>query len=189
MGYLRLVLAALLMTAFPSVYGGDCFKYEKDAFVFDVDDCRVKAEQGDTNSQYILGSMYGIGQEIQQDYKKSFMWYQRAAEQGNSDGQFGLGFMYGKGLGVIQDFKIAFMWFQRAAEQGHTSAQYNLGNMYYDGQGVPQDYVMAHMFWNISSGNGGEGAANNRDTVTKKMTLSQIAEAQKLAREWMRTHQ
>ena len=61
--------------------------------------------------------------------------------------------------------------------------------MYAKGQGVLQDYVMAHMYWNIAAVSGNKSAIKNRGIVEKKMTSSQIAEAQKLAREWMRTHQ
>jgi hypothetical protein len=74
------------------------------------------------------------------------------------------------------------------AEQGHSLAQYLLGAMYVHGQGVPQDYVMAHMYWNIASVSGHENAIHNRGAVEERMTSSQIEEAQRLAREWMRRH-
>jgi uncharacterized protein len=47
---------------------------------------------------------------------------------------------------------------------------------------------MAHMYWNISAVSGYKDAIKYREIVEKKMTPSQLAEAQKLAREWMRTH-
>jgi len=52
--------------------------------------------------------------------------------------------------------------------------------MYKLGRGVAQDYVMAHMYFNI--------AGTGRGLIEEKMTPSQIAEAQKLAREWMKKH-
>jgi hypothetical protein len=61
--------------------------------------------------------------------------------------------------------------------------------MYETGQGVLQDYVMAHMYWNIASVSGDKNAIKNIGIVKKQMTPSQIEKAQKLAREWMRTHQ
>jgi TPR repeat protein len=75
------------------------------------------------------------------------------------------------------------------AERGDAIAQFNLGVMYAEGQGVPQDYVMAHMYFNIAPIDGYEDAVINRGIVEEEMTASQILEAQKLAREWMRTHQ
>ena len=56
--------------------------------------------------------------------------------------------------------------------------------MYHQGQGVPQDYVQAHMWLNLASANGSAHAVEVRDTVARSMTPDQIAEAQRLAREW-----
>ncbi len=71
-----------------------------------------------------------------------------------------------------------------AAEQGVAQAQYNLGVMYGDGEGVPQDYVQAHLWFNLAAAQGQEQAKKNRDIVAEKMTPAQIAEAQRLARDW-----
>jgi uncharacterized protein len=56
--------------------------------------------------------------------------------------------------------------------------------MYAIGKGVPQDYVIAHMWLNLAAVDGDKDAAEGRDTLAAKMTPAQIAEAQKLAREW-----
>ena len=60
--------------------------------------------------------------------------------------------------------------------------------MYYWGQGIPQDYVQARMWFDLSAstaeGELQEEAVKGRDRVAEKMTPAQIAEAQKLAREW-----
>ncbi len=60
--------------------------------------------------------------------------------------------------------------------------------MYDNGQGVPQDYVQAHMWLNLAAANGNEQAKGNRDIAAGLMTGEEIAEAQKLAREWMAAH-
>jgi len=96
--------------------------------------------------------------------------------------------MYANGEGVIQDYKQAVKWYRKAAEQGDATAQYNLGVMYDNGRGVPKDYVMAHMYWNIAAVSGYKDAIKNRGLIEKDMTSSQLAEAQKLAREWMKKH-
>ena len=51
-------------------------------------------------------------------------------------------------------------------------------------QGVTQDYVQTHLWYNLAAAQGNELARKNRDIVAKKMTSAQIAEAQRLAREW-----
>ncbi len=111
------------------------------------------------------------------------------AEQGNANAQFFLGVMYDKGQGVRQDLREAARWFRKAAEQGVAEAQSNLGFMYGYGEGVPQDYAQAYMWYDLAAsrfppGEGRDIAVKNRDIVAAKMTQAQIAEAQKLAREW-----
>ncbi|MSP50530.1 MAG: sel1 repeat family protein, partial [Alphaproteobacteria bacterium] len=86
--------------------------------------------------------------------------------------------------GVPQDYAEAVMWYRKAADQGEADAQTNLGINYANGQGVPQDYVQAHKWFNLAAAKGNINAVKNRDIVAAKMTPAQIAEAQKLAREW-----
>jgi TPR repeat protein len=85
----------------------------------------------------------------------------------------------------------AAKWYRKAAEQGLPEAQYFLGVMYHNGQGVPQDYVLAHMWLNLaalrfpaSEKKNQEMANKDRDITASEMTPDQIAEAQRLAREW-----
>jgi TPR repeat protein len=82
-------------------------------------------------------------------------------------------------------------WYRKAAEQGYARAYNNLGTMYALGQGVPLDYVQAHKWFGLASSpddgsekESRETAVKNRDIVAARMTPAQIAEAQKLAREW-----
>ena len=105
-----------------------------------------------------------------------------AAEQGN------LGFMYASGRGILEDDAEAVRWYRLAADQGHGVAQGGLGFMYANGRGVPQDYVVAHMWYNLA---GAQSSSDERDILVKaqdalgaEMTPEQIAEAQRLAREW-----
>ena len=107
---------------------------------------------------------------------------------GDADAQFLLGVMYDTGQGVPQDYQEAVKWFRLAAEQGVASAQYRLGFMYALGDGVPQDYIQAHKWVNLAVSRTTTGEAEDlrsgRDKLAEQMTASQIAEAQRLAREW-----
>ena len=111
-----------------------------------------------------------------------------AAEQGIAFAQYNLGGMYRKGRGVPQDNAEAVKWWRLAAEQGHDDAQYNLGGMYLNGKGVPHDYIQAHMWSSLAAAKSNENGRINRDIIAKKMTLAQMAEAQRLAREWLEEH-
>ena len=115
----------------------------------------------------------------------------RPAEQGNALAQFNLGFMYENGQGMPQDYAEAVKWYRKAADQGDAAAQNNLSLMYAEGQGVAQDYVQANMWSNLAAARFPasmtelrDKAVKNRDRIVTNMTPAQIAEAQKLAREW-----
>ena len=59
--------------------------------------------------------------------------------------------------------------------------------MYYTGKGVSQDYVQAHTWINLAVSRATTGEAKYRlarDSLAERMTASQVAEAQRLAREW-----
>ena len=118
------------------------------------------------------------------DYATAMKHWRPPAEQGNGIAQGVLGYMYDNGQGVPQDYAEAVRWYRLSAAQGYAFAQYNLGNMYANGRGVPQDYVQAHKWLNLAAVQGDADAVKNRDIVARLMTPAQIAEAQKLAREW-----
>ena len=83
-----------------------------------------------------------------------------------------------------QDYAEAEKLFLLAADQNAADAQYYLGILYVKGQGVPQDYVQAYKWFDLSAAQANNDAKKNRDEVAEHMTPEQIAEAQKLAREW-----
>ena len=141
------------------------------------------AEAGNAVAQFNLGLIYEKGLGVLQDDKEAVRWYRLAAVQGDADAQTNLGVRYQKGLGVPQDDKEAVRWYRLAAEQGDADAQYYLGVMYALGKGVIKDFVYAHMWGNITSMNGYILGADLREIIEKKMSPSQIEEAQRLARE------
>ncbi len=145
---------------------------------------RLAAENGVAQSQIALGRMYWEGRDIPQDYRAAMRMFELAAAQGASGGQTGLGTMYLNGYGVEKDYHAAMKWFQLAADQGDGFAQLQLGHMYYEGTGVPQDLVQAHMWFSLAATKGAKGATFLRDYMAKSMTATQIAEAQRLARDW-----
>ena len=90
------------------------------------------------------------------------------------------------------DYAAAIGYWRPLAEEGHATAHGNLGVMYANGQGVPQDYAQAHMWFNLAASRLPSSALRSkavegRDAMAAKMTPDQIAEAQRLAREWKPT--
>ena len=96
--------------------------------------------------------------------------------------------MYTIGQGVAQDYVEAAKWYRKAADRGFDKAQFNLGLLYEHGEGVVQDYVQAHMWMNpaASQAYSDETYAAIRDRAAAKMNPTQIAKAQRRAREWKR---
>ncbi len=82
------------------------------------------------------------------------------------------------------DYSTAFQHLKRAADEGNPDAQALVGFMFANGQGVPINYVSAYQWYELSAAQGSRNAAGNRSNLAKNMTADQIAEAERLAREW-----
>ena len=145
---------------------------------------RLAAEQGILNAQTQLGYYYHGGLGVSQDYAEAVKWVSLAADQGYAEAQNNLGWCYENGVGVPKDYAEAVKWYRLAADQGNSNAQNNLGLCYDRNQGVPRDDVLAYMWFNLAGASGSETGYNNRESISKRMTPEQIAEAQKLSREW-----
>jgi TPR repeat protein len=74
----------------------------------------------------------------------------------------------------------------QAAPNGETFFQ--LGITYSSGVDVAPDLVAAHKWFNLAAMKGMVDAARYRQEVAEEMSSAQIAEAQRAAREWLRTH-
>ncbi len=75
------------------------------------------------------------------------------------------------------------------AEQGNARARELLGIRYAAGTGLPVDNVLAYMWLNLAAAQGqSAGAPVFRDLTAEQMTREQIAEAQRLSREWLEAH-
>ena len=146
---------------------------------------RLAADQGHTGAQYDLGFSYMMGElGLPHDYAEAVRWFRLAADQEDLSAQYYVGLLYEKGRGVAQNDAEAARWFRKAADRGVAPAQYRLGVMYNEGKGVPQDYVQAHMWFNLAAAGGEPEASRGRRKVAKQMTSEDIAEAQRLARNW-----
>ena len=77
-----------------------------------------------------------------------------------------------------------------ATNEAAADDQYQLGLDYSTGhEGMPVDYVMAHMWLNVAAMHGSEAARALRREISEYMSREEVAEAQRLAREWVgRTH-
>jgi len=127
------------------------------------------------------GFQEGVAAYRRGDYKIALKEFRILAEQGDATAQTNLGNMYDNGEGVPEDDTEAVKWYRKAAEQGHATAQYNLGLMYANGEGVPEDDTRAYAWFNLAAAQSNKNAIKGKELLRKRMTPTQIAEAQKLS--------
>ena len=74
------------------------------------------------------------------------------------------------------------------AQTGAPDALFELGMLYATGRAVAADLVVAHKWFNLAAARGNREALSHRVEVAREMSTDQVAEAQRLAREWLQTH-
>ena len=63
---------------------------------------------------------------------------------------------------------------------------FQLGLMYSTGSTVPADYVTAHKWFNLAAMRGNKEATRLRREIAEQMSESEIAAAQRAARDWLK---
>ena len=71
---------------------------------------------------------------------------------------------------------------------GNPAVLLELGLMYATGRNGELDFVTAHKWFNLAVHRGCEAAKSHRDNLAVEMSKSQIAQAQRAAREWITKH-
>lgn len=176
---------------------------------------RLAAEQGYAPSQTEIGKRYLGGNGTERDREQAKLWLAKAAEsgdeaaikslekialnenwvrkqrvtaqQGDAYSQRHLGQAYHFGEGVEYDIKKAVRWYERAAVGGDGDAQYMLGSLYQFGHEIETDLVEAFKWYTIAESNL-TTAKFRKLQLSEKLTLDQIAEAERKAREWLEAH-
>jgi S1-C subfamily serine protease len=147
-----------------------------------IGELRAKAEEGDAHSQNRLAGYYGQGYLVAKDQAEAVKWYRKAAEQNLPQAQLGLAACYDNGWGVKMDHAQAAKLDRKAAEQNYSPAQAKLGGRYARGEAVAKDYVEAYKWSLLAAGQGDWMAKNEIQGLEKVMSRAEIAEGQKLAR-------
>jgi len=65
---------------------------------------------------------------------------------------------------------------------------FELGITYSTGREVAPNLVEAHKWFNIAAMKGNREAARLRQEIAEELSAAEIAEAQRAARDWLRTH-
>src|SRR5205823_783550 len=89
-----------------------------------LEELRTRAETGDPQSQYQLGSAFDAGQlGMATDHVEAVKWFRKAAEHDDAAAQCSLGRCYANGLGLAKDEVEALKWYRRASEQNDVRGQ------------------------------------------------------------------
>lgn len=150
---------------------------------------RTASEAGHAGAQGKLARSYrnGNGGRVDVDFVMAKVWAEKAAAQDDPEGLFQLAHIFRMGEGVEVNMLKAISLYERAAERGNDSAPFFLGYIYHHSSAVQHDPIKAHMWYSLAASlSGSLGAANKRDLIAKKMTQGQLAEATRMAREWLK---
>ena len=115
---------------------------------------RQRAQQGDAESQFMLGVYYENGSGVKQNYTEAETLYRQASKQGHAGAMRQLGTMYEYGYGVKKDIEYAVTWYQQAAKKGDAHAQIKFGLMLMNGHGVIKDEAMAVRWYQMAAEKG-----------------------------------
>jgi TPR repeat protein len=146
------------------------------------------AHGGSAKYMFLLGLSYAGGVGVAADDQAAWEWFSKAAKLGSCDALIQLAAWCDMGKVPAATPGLAVTCLTTAAERGSSAGAYQLGLKHYHGRGVPKDIAVAYMWFNIGAARNDERAAGARDLVEARLTKDQIAEAQRLTRDWMAKH-
>lgn len=158
---------------------------------------RRAAKQGHIQAQMFLGYRYKHGDGVPKNANEAVKWYRRAADRGGKEEQYRLGELLYESYRFYNDSQSqarareaeAIKWITRAADQGHPDAMFKLSNYYsLPPDGPNANLVESYKWMMIAITYSDWYSKKNLDVRTRNMTLAQIAEAQRLAGEWLKAH-
>ena len=145
------------------------------------------AEQGLVEAQVEAGRCYYTGKGTRVNGSEAMFWFRKAADQGSVPAEYFIGKCYFEGTGVPRDIEAAVKWTLRAAEAGYAAAEQEIALCYERGTGVRKDAVEAYKWYALAAAQDDKHAADIKVSMAKvevSMTKEQVAEAQRLAREF-----
>ncbi len=101
---------------------------------------QLRAEQGESDAQFLLGLMYFSGRVVEQDLEKGQFWVTKAAEQGNLKAAKTIADLAFDGSIITKDLTVAEYWYQQLAVEGDKTAEFRLGFIYAaGGEGIERN--------------------------------------------------
>ena len=156
---------------------------------------RLAATQGNADAQFWLGTGYERGWFGGTDYREALKWLRKAAAQGLPNAQYCLGQMYEEGKGVPESDSLAASWYRKAADHfpnvgrvgGIWEAEVQLTNLYRQSR-LPKNDIEAYMWFAIVGSSVVPADDYDMKEAAQHMTKAQIAQAQRMAADWIKRH-
>lgn len=160
---------------------------------------KKSADQGYVEGLSLLADLYQRGVGVPQDLPKAMELRKRAADTGDALAQYNLALAYLRGEVIQKDANAAIELLRSAASQNFQGAMFNLGVLFFKGEDVPQDFVRSYMWFELAaawkSGSDGdhpvgsmaelgERASGIQSMLSDHISPEEIAEAQRMARDW-----
>lgn len=172
---------------------------EKDATKA-IDWYRKAAAQGNVEALVELGNLYSWGEVgVPRSAATGIEWYQKAAEMGHEVAALNLFSLYIQGEVVPKNEELALYWLKKIAAQGSATGQEFMGKVYagIDSDisslrlsSVTFDNVLSYAWFNLATSGGVETvsaeATRNRNRVARRMSPTEIAEAERLSSRWIK---
>ena len=141
--------------------------YERGDYRTAIKELRPLAQQGQTDSLFILGVMALEGKGVPKDLKRAAKAFARASVQGHAKAQFLFAALHYQGWGVPKSLEKAAFWARKSADQGEAEGQHLLGILYVKGEGVPRDYLQGEAWLT-------KAAASGLDKATEALARLKI---------------
>lgn len=145
------------------------------------------ADQGWVGAMKSLSLIYKYDSSVGMDPIKATEWLRKAANAGDGIAMMDLADILLEGQPTPEVEREAVAFYQRAADQGLVGAQYKLGLCYEQGRGVLKDLEAAYVWYTISE-TGWHDFNERKKTLSTKLTLLQVAEAERKAKEYLQSH-
>lgn len=159
----KVLLAAsfLMFSVQPAVagpYNDAVLAYQAGQLPEAVESFYELAKENDPDAQYILGTLFERGDQIEANIPQAISLYEQAARLNNPFAQAALGRLLVQGEHMERDDARALSLFIRAASQGHPASQYNAAVMLDKGIGTEPNAQEAMHWYEKAALNGHAGA-------------------------------
>ena len=135
------------------LFDNDEFELGKNPIDDAYDDLVIKANNGDSRAQYLIGCFYYYGRKVETNHSIASNWFKKSAEQNLVDAQTILGYQYMYGDGIAKDVDKAIELLEKAHAQGSAYACFLLGKIYhFDSKKKSRFTASGYYVWAIEMG-------------------------------------